>query len=76
MSSVTKFLIEIVIVGLMTTIIGLLVSYALMGKERDNFKHWKTVMLGYFATGCLVHLGCELSQINKWYCKHGNACLS
>ena len=75
MSSATRFLTEIIVVGLMTTIVGLLISYALMGKERDNFKHWTSVMVGYFATGCLVHMICELTQINKWYCTNGNACL-
>jgi hypothetical protein len=24
--------------------------------------------------GILVHLLCEFSGINKWYCKNGNAC--
>jgi hypothetical protein len=32
----------------------------------------------YVATlliGILVHLICEFSGINNWYCKNGNACL-
>lgn len=32
----------------------------------------------YFTTfiiGVLVHLICEYTKINKWYCENGNACI-
>ena len=27
-----------------------------------------------FLAGFLVHILCEFSGINRWYCTHGNAC--
>ena len=32
------------------------------------------MITGFFALGFITHIVCELSGINKWYCKNGNAC--
>ena len=69
-----KLLIEILVVGILTTIIGLIISYIMMGESSKNFKHWTRVGLSYFITGALIHIICEFTNINKWYCKNGNAC--
>jgi hypothetical protein len=29
-----------------------------------------------FVIGVVFHLGCQVSGINAWYCKHGAACSS
>lgn len=69
-----NFIGELIIVGLMTMIVGLILSYIFMGKERDNFKYWKLIALIMFLVGVIIHILCEITGINKLYCKYGNAC--
>ena len=69
-----KFSIEIVIVGIMTMVIGLIISYITMGEKAHNFHHWNRVALSFFLTGLIIHLLCELTKLNAWYCKYGQAC--
>lgn len=71
-----QLLIEIFVVGIMTMIVGTLLSYIFMGKERDNFKQWNVIYLTMFLTGAIIHIVCEISGINKYYCKNGYACLN
>jgi hypothetical protein len=70
----TQLLNEILVVGFLTAIIGMIVSYLMMGQRSKDFKHWDQVGLSYFITGMLIHIMCEFTNINKWYCKNGNAC--
>ena len=70
----SQFLTEILFVGILTTIIGLIISYIMMGQKSKEFKHWDQVGLSYFITGALIHIICEYTKINKWYCRNGNAC--
>jgi hypothetical protein len=72
----SQFLTEIFFVGILTTIIGLIISYIMMGQKSKGFKHWDQVGLSYFITGALIHMICEFTKINKWYCSNGNACKS
>lgn len=30
----------------------------------------------FFFAGFLVHLLCEITGLNRWYCKNGAACIS
>lgn len=70
-----QFIIELLIVGIMTMIIGTLISYFLMpSKERNEFKHWNSILFTMFLTGFIVHLSCEIFGVNKYYCKYGYAC--
>jgi hypothetical protein len=70
--------IEALSVGLLTSIIGFIISTLFMiPQKRFNFKtytFWPWILLSYFITGFLIHLICQFSGINKWYCKNGNAC--
>ena len=66
--------VEIFVVGILTMIIGLIVSHIMMGKDARNFKHWHQVAASYFITGVLIHMICEATGINKWYCTNGHAC--
>jgi hypothetical protein len=65
---------EIIVVGFLTSIIGVIVSYLMMGQKSKDFEHWDQLALSYFITGALIHIICEFSNINKWYCTNGNAC--
>ena len=64
--------------GLAITVIGLIVTYVVMNNADNNkqvkFKHWNYVALTFFISGILVHFFAEYSGVNKYYCKHGNAC--
>ena len=70
-----KFVYEIIAVGVLTAILGFIISTLLMYTFTDNFtfkkyKFWWQVILSLFLTGCLIHVICEYSGINKWYCKN------
>ena len=74
----TYVLIEALIVGLITGIIGFIIATALMFFNKDfslsKYHFWFRVFLGYFITGFVMHLLFEAFGTNKWYCKNGNAC--
>jgi len=73
---ISTIVFEATAVGILNLVVGLLVSYLLMGEKAKTFEHWPSVLLGFFIAGVLVHLFCEFSGINKQYCKTGNACQS
>lgn len=75
-------LIEAGVVGLATIVVGLLVALSLknlfklnMPISHKNINKNNMVML-LFITGFLIHIICEFSGLNKWYCSNGNACLN
>ena len=68
-----QLLIEAIVVGVLTSLIGAALIYTLC----DIHMFQKTLvklLCALFLTGAFIHLGCEISGINKWYCKHGHAC--
>jgi uncharacterized membrane protein len=73
-----KLLIEAIVVGIMTSILGTIMSYIFMVIEEKKlyvkFDFWMYVVLSNFFTGVLIHYICEYTGLNKYYCKHGNAC--
>lgn len=74
-----KLIIEAVAVGILVVIMGTIVSnvISLLGGSKPSSKDWNknhVMEIALFFTGVLVHLVCEFSGINKWYCKNGNAC--
>ena len=56
-------LIEALFVGVMTIILGLILQN--IGIPNVLF----LFLLGFF-----IHLICEMSGLNRWYCKYGSAC--
>lgn len=79
--AIGKLLVEALVVGLLVLVVGIVVSFgvgalfsvdlpAVCKKWNKNYR----MELCLFLTGFIIHLVCELSGINKWYCKNGNAC--
>ena len=73
-----KLLMEAIVVGLMTSVIGTIMSYIFMVIQEKKlyvkFDFWMYVILSNFCTGFLIHYICEYTKLNKYYCKNGNAC--
>jgi len=65
---------EAFIVGILNLFIGFIISYISMGDKAKTFDHWPGVLLSFFITGVIIHLLCEVTGLNKKYCKYGNAC--
>ena len=63
-----KLIIEAVIVGLSNAFIWTVVS------NIYNYNKTTDLLVSVFITGILLHIICEYSGINRWYCKNGNAC--
>ena len=63
---------ETVSIGVLVVIIGHFVMKAVsqIPMVEDKMKPFVSL----FITGALVHLVCEFSGVNRWYCKNGNAC--
>tara|TARA_B000000557_G_C20801971_1_gene455952 strand:+ start:148 stop:384 length:237 start_codon:yes stop_codon:yes gene_type:complete len=75
----TGLLIEAVAVGILLVPLGYLVLYGSVElskryKSVDRMDKNIKMSLGFFLLGVLTHLFCELTGINKWYCKKGIAC--
>ena len=75
----TGLFIEAVAVGILLVPLGYLVLYGSVElskryKSVDRMDKNIKMSLGFFILGMLTHLFCELTGINKWYCKKGLAC--
>jgi len=72
---------EAVVVGLGTVLVGSVVG-AVLGKFFSTnlptiCKEWNKnhiMEISLFLTGFLLHIICEYTGINKWYCKNSYAC--
>jgi ABC-type antimicrobial peptide transport system permease subunit len=76
-----KLLVEAFVVGIATIVVGIIVSFILGRFFSTNLpaicKTWNKnhiMELSLFLTGFFIHLICEFSGVNKWYCKNGVAC--
>ena len=76
---IKRLLIEAIAVGILLIPLGYLVLYGSV----ELSKRYKTVnnmdkninmSFGFFILGILTHIFCDLTGINKWYCKKGMAC--
>lgn len=72
-------LMEAIAVGILLVPLGYLVLYSSVElskryKSVDRLDKNIKMSLGFFLLGILTHLFCELTGINKWYCKKGIAC--
>jgi hypothetical protein len=71
------YLVEALVVGVITVIIGLAVSGAIIGVKRATvpaYTAWGWMTLGLFLTGFVAHVLLEALRVNAWYCTHGHAC--
>ena len=77
-------LIEAIIVGAGLVVMGLVITTLYFKYIKDVNEMYKlcrelyrdnTLMIIFFISGFLFHIFCEITNINKWYCKNGNACL-
>jgi hypothetical protein len=66
---------ELLGVGILVVVVGValhLIAVQLMGPHDLNDMK---VFIGHlFLIGVVVHLICEYTGVNDWYCKHGVAC--
>jgi len=77
-----KLIIEAFTVGFILLIVSIPVMGALhtmypedyAGCEHMLSKSKNKYYVSTVIIGMLVHLLCEFSGLNKWYCKNGNAC--
>jgi len=74
-----RFCLEVICVGLVTAVIGFIITSASMFISKRDFtwkkyNFWWQVALSLFITGALVHILCQLTGINHWYCDNGVAC--
>ena len=79
-----KFLRELIIVGMVFTIIGTIIGYIISYIDYPgkmdlpiNCKEWNKnyiMEISLFVTAICAHIILELSGINKFYCMHGVAC--
>ena len=66
-----QFLIEAITVGILTCVVGMFLLF--VTRKNYQYKMTENIMI-LFTTGVIIHVGCELFGVNKWYCRHGYAC--
>ena len=75
-----RLIIEAGAVGIITVVVGYIITWGLshFNSEAKNVnKEWNKnhiMELALFLTGVSIHLLCEISGINSWYCENGLAC--
>lgn len=72
------YIVEAIIVGLATLTLGLTLSIGFMytqtGFSINDITFWPSLIAINFLVGFLIHVLCEWSGINIWYCRNGYAC--
>lgn len=63
---------EALIVGIVLSIIGIILLF-IFDKIFKN-RNYYIMFLTFFLSGIIFHFICEISGLNKWYCKNGFAC--
>lgn len=69
---IENLFIEALIIGISTIVLGLIVKYFIELLFKPHYL--LTFVLILFLTGFLIHIICQITGINKWYCKNGYAC--
>ena len=75
-----QLLYEAIAIGFLVVIVGIVISKVIGMFHKGTkaaCKDWNknhVMELTLFLIGVSVHLLCELSGINQWYCRNGNAC--
>lgn len=72
------YVIEALVVGVGTMLLGTLFSVLSMYAQRDftlaKIDFWPALFAVNFMTGFVFHLLCEWTGVNRWYCTGGFAC--
>jgi len=81
MNKILKIGIEALVVGIMTVIAGSLVGFLIGMVMKTELppvcKDWNknfVMEISLFLTGVFIHLFCEFTGVNAWYCVNGAAC--
>jgi hypothetical protein len=82
MNANSVIIIEAMFVGIITVIIGhlsrfLLNKYYNVEEKVSIYESWNKNYImekQLYVTGLLIHILCQISGINHWYCKNGVAC--
>ena len=68
-------IIESIIIGIVTMILGKIISNILLGinkvdknKKLPVWNEPRVIEISLFFTGVFIHLVCEYVGLNKWYC--------
>lgn len=76
-----RLLKEAIIVGILIVFFGTIISFIISKFYVTDLppacKDWNknfVMEICLFLTGFIAHVVFEFMGINKWYCKHGNAC--
>lgn len=73
-----RVILEAIMVGIITLVVGLIVSsvFVLLPRPKDpkNWNQYHYMEMSLFFTGLLIHLGCEVTGLNRYYCQKGSAC--
>tara|TARA_B100000963_G_C22631799_1_gene675288 strand:- start:321 stop:545 length:225 start_codon:yes stop_codon:yes gene_type:complete len=64
---------EALAIGVLTVVLGYLVVYV-MNVAKPVKGRQAQMALGFFVLGATIHLFCEFTGVNRWYCKNGHAC--
>ena len=76
-SNLNRLLVEAVVVGILTLIIGKMSSGLVMEYIKSyNVDSKYSMEIIFITTGILIHLFCEFTGINKWYITNGVAAIS
>jgi len=74
----SQLVFEALLVGIMTLLVGVATGamFSLLPRPLDPIhrNRYHIMELTLFTTGFIVHLGCQFTGLNKFYCKHGKAC--
>ncbi len=67
-----------IVVGFMTLLTGSFIGFIVskiarveLPTECKDWNKYYVMEISLFITGCLIHLLCEVSGVNNWYCKNG-----
>ena len=81
MNKILKVGIESLVVGIMTVLVGSLVGFLVGMVMKTELppvcKDWNknfVMEISLFLTGVFIHLFCEFTGVNAWYCVNGAAC--
>jgi len=76
MSYLKDIIVEASVVGIGLIVIGTIVSYLIAKFNNRNTKFLKNpgMFVALFLTGFVLHILCDITGVNKWYCKNCTGC--